>query len=96
MSAAGSVWAVAVGKQSATKTKTTGNSPQTIGGKVGGSFGESKMRQQTLTVFLLPEQVRRRTSIEPGRSGRIAGRSSAVEAGGSEGYRKSAMQSRRK
>jgi hypothetical protein len=60
MSAAGSVWAVAVGKQSATKTKTTGSSPQTIGGKVGGSFGESKMRQQTLTVFLVPEQVRRR------------------------------------
>jgi hypothetical protein len=79
-----------------TKIKTTGSSPQTMGGKIGGSFAESKMRQQTLTVFLLPEQVRRRTSIERGRCGRVAGRSSAVEAGGSEGYRKSAMQSRRK
>jgi hypothetical protein len=44
-----------------------GSSPQTIGGKVGGSFAESKMRQQSLTVFLLPEQVRRRLLSSAGR-----------------------------
>jgi hypothetical protein len=65
--------------------RTTGSSPQTIGGKVGGSFIESKMRQQTLTVFLLPEQVRLRPLS-----------TAAVEADRSEDYRKLAMQSRRK
>src|ERR1700730_9062849 len=70
MSAAGRVWAVAVGKQSATKTKTTGGSPQTIGGKVGGSFGESKMRQQNPYGFsgagasATPTSVERRPLLE--------------------------------
>jgi hypothetical protein len=96
MSAVGSVWAVAPGKPSATKIKTTGSSPQTIGGKVGGSFAESKMRQQMLTAFLPPEQVRRRFLSSAALALEIARRSRAVEADGSEDYRKSAMQSRRK
>jgi hypothetical protein len=96
MSAAGSVWAAAAGKPSATKIKTTGSNPQTIGGKGGGSFAESKMRQQMLTAFLLPGQVRRRLLSSAGLALEMADRSSAVEADGSEDYRKSAMQSRRK
>jgi hypothetical protein len=68
--------------------------PQTIGGKVGGSLAESKMRQSSLTVFLTPGQVRRQT--RPERAGQSVV-SSAVEAGGSEDYRNLAMpQSRRK
>jgi hypothetical protein len=77
--------------------KTTGSNPQTVGGKVGGSFAESKMRQQTLTVFLLREQVRYRLLSSAGLMLESADRSSAVEADGSEDYRKLAMpQSRRK
>jgi hypothetical protein len=49
-----------------------------------------------LTTFLRPEQVRRQLLSGVGRVLAIAGRSSAVEADGSEDYRKSAMQSRRK
>jgi hypothetical protein len=101
MSAAGRVWAVAAGRPSATKIKTRGSNPQTVGGKVGGSFVESKMREQIHTVFLLPEQARRRLPSGAGgmfdwRYVRIALHPGAVEAGGSEDYRKSATPSRRK
>jgi hypothetical protein len=87
---------VAAGKQSATKIKTTGSDPQTIGGKVGGSFAESKMRQQTLRFFCCQSKSDTDFCQAPAFLLEIAYRSGAVEADGSEDYRDLAMPSRRK
>ena len=85
---------MAAGKPSATKIKTTGSSPQTIGGKVGGSFAEIKDEATNPYGFSaagaspMPPPL---SSVGLMLESQIA--PAPVEADGSNDYRKSAMQS---
>jgi len=62
--AAGDESAADAGTPNVKMIKTIDRVPQTIGGKLGGSLGESKMRQSSLTVFPAPGQDRSQTRPE--------------------------------